>query len=63
MQRGQRVEVTEAFAGQQVKTVVAWDDKYVYVCRDEEYKKSQAEKREPKNIGFRREFVKEIRQA
>ncbi len=61
MQRGQQVKVQEAFAGQQVKTVVAWDEKYVYVCRNEEYKMAQEEKREPKNIGFPREFVKEIR--
>jgi hypothetical protein len=61
MQRGQQIEVTEAFAGKQLKTVVAWNDKYVYVCRNEEYKTAQEENREPKNIGFPREFVREIR--
>lgn len=60
MYRGQRVEVEEAFAGQQVKAVVDWNEKYVYVCREEEYEKAQAEKREPQNIGFPREFVREI---
>ena len=60
MHRGQLVQVEEAFAGQQVKAVVDWNDKYVYVCREEEYAKAKAEKREPKNIGFPREFVKEI---
>jgi len=62
MQRGQRVEVTEAFAGKQVKTVVAYDEKYVFVCRNEEYKQATREHREPKNIGFPREFVREIRE-
>jgi hypothetical protein len=61
MHRGQRVEVVEAFAGQQLKAVVAWDDKYVYVCREEEYRKAEEEKREPRNIGFPREFVREVK--
>jgi hypothetical protein len=60
MQRGQRVEVTEAFTGQQVKRVVAWNAKYVYVCREEEYKNAKKEMREPRNIGFPQEFVREI---
>ncbi len=60
MHRGQRVEVTEAFVGQQVKQVVSWDDKYVFVCREEEFRKAQLEKREPQNIGFPREFVREV---
>jgi len=59
MHRGQRVEVEEAFAGQQFKAVVAWDDKYVYVCREEEFSRAEKEKREPRNVGFPREFVRE----
>lgn len=62
MQRGEQVEVVEAFAGKQLKTVVAWNDKYIYVCRNEEYKAAKEEDREPQYIGFPREFVKEIRQ-
>jgi hypothetical protein len=62
MHRGQRVEVREAFAGKQVKTVVGCDEKYVFVCRNEEFSLAQRENREPKNIGFPREFVREIRE-
>ena len=61
MHRGQKVEVTEAFAGKQLKTVVTWDDKYVFVCRNEEYVTAELEKREPRNIGFPREFVREMK--
>jgi hypothetical protein len=60
MHRGQRVEVVEAFEGQQVKKVVSWDDKFVFVCREEEFRRAQSENREPQNIGFPREFVKEL---
>jgi hypothetical protein len=60
MQRGQRVQVVEAFAGQQVKQVVSWDEKFVFVCREEEFSRAQQENREPRNIGFPREFVREL---
>jgi len=59
MRRGQIVEVTEAFAGQQLKAVTDWDDQYVFVCRREEYLRAQREKREPVSIGFPKEFVRE----
>ena len=60
MHRGQLVEVTEAFAGQQVKAVVSWDEERIFVCREEEFNRAKRENREPENIGFRREFVKEL---
>ncbi len=60
MHRGQRVEVVEAFAGQQVKKVVSWDEKFVFVCREEEFSLALRENREPRNVGFPREFVKEL---
>ncbi len=60
MQRGQHVEAKEAFCDQQVKAVVTWDDRYVFVCRNEEYRRAILEKREPRNIGFPREFVREV---
>jgi hypothetical protein len=60
MYRGQLIEVTEAFAGQQVKAVVSWDNERVFVCRKEEFDRANRENREPENIGFKREFVKEL---
>lgn len=59
MQRGQKVRVMEAFSGLQVKRVVGWDAERVYVCREEEYVKAKEENRQPRNIGFRREFVRQ----
>ena len=60
MYRGQLVAVEEAFAGQQVKRVVDWDENYIFVCREEEYLKAKEERREPSAIGFQRVFVREI---
>lgn len=60
MHRGQRVEVVEAFDGKRVKSVVDWDEDFVFVCRVEEYDNAQRENREPKSIGFAREFVREL---
>lgn len=60
MHRGQRVKVEEAFSGQQLKKVVSWDDKFVFVCREEEFSSAMKENREPQQIGFAREFVKEL---
>jgi len=60
MQRGDRVEVLEAFDGKQVKIVVEWDDKIVYVCRESEYLRANAERREPNSTGFGRQFVRQL---
>jgi len=60
MHRGQIVEVQEAFDGKGLKAVVDWDDKFVYVCREQEFKSAQRENREPMSIGFAHEFVREV---
>jgi len=57
MKKGQKVLVQDAFAGQQLKRVVAVEEKYVYICRDEEFSAASVEKREPICIGFRREYI------
>ncbi len=57
MKKGQKILVLEAFEGKQLKSVVAWDDRYIFVCRPEEFEAAQQENREPTCVGFRREFV------
>lgn len=61
MHRGQIVKVTEAFAGQQLKRVVSSDERYVFICREEEFHAANRESREPNSIGFPREFVQEVK--
>ena len=58
MHVGQKIIVEEAFSGQQVKMVVAWNNSMVYVCREEEYIKAKRENREPASTGFPMQFVK-----
>lgn len=60
MQRGQRIEVLEAFEGKQVKVVVEWNEKLVFVCRETEYLQACTQNRDPKCTGFPREFVRQI---
>lgn len=54
---GQRVVVKEAFENKQLKRVISEDSRNVYVCTDEEYQASVAEKRSPICIGFPRQFI------
>jgi hypothetical protein len=60
MHRGQLVEVSEAFEGKQVKSVVDWNEQFVYVCREIEFDRAKRENREPMSIGFAKEFVREL---
>jgi hypothetical protein len=57
MRYGQKVEVQEAFENRDIKRVISTDSANVYVCREDEYIRAQAEKREPVTIGFPRQFV------
>jgi hypothetical protein len=57
MERGQRVEVQEAFDSKAFKRVVDADDRNVYVCTDREFKNASVENREPVSIGFPRQYV------
>lgn len=58
MHKGQKVIVEEAFAGEQVKAVVDWNDRLVFVCREEEYENAKKESREPNSVGFPQEFIR-----
>lgn len=60
MRYGQRVKVQEAFEIKDVKRVVSVSLATVYVCREEEYRQAQAEKREPVSVGFPRQFVLDV---
>jgi hypothetical protein len=60
MQRGQRVEVQEAFDSKAFKRVVDADERNVYVCTDREFKTAAVENREPVSIGFPRQYVLRI---
>jgi hypothetical protein len=60
MRYGQKVKVQEAFEIKNVKRVISTDLANIYVCREDEYRQAEAEKREPVTIGFPRQFVLEV---
>jgi len=60
MQRGQVVEVMQAFEGKRLMVVVEWTNRLVYVCRRSEFSRATSEHRNPKSTGFPREFVREL---
>jgi hypothetical protein len=57
MRVGDTVKVMDAFENEQLKRVVAWDDRNIYVCREDEFTLAKSEDREPISIGFPRPFV------
>jgi hypothetical protein len=57
MQIGQTVKVIDAFENEQLRRVVSFDFRNVYVCRDEEWEAAKGESRQPISIGFPRNFV------
>ena len=60
MRNGQRIEVQEAFGNKDVKRLVSADERNVYVCREEEFRKAGVENREPITIGFPRSSVLKV---
>jgi hypothetical protein len=54
---GQGITVLDALGNKLARTVVCWDERNVYVCREEEFRRSIQESREPVCIGFNRSFV------
>ena len=60
MRYGQLVKVQEAFGIKDVKRVISTDNANVYVCREDEYKRAEADNRPPVTVGFPRQFVLEV---
>ena len=57
MQKGQKVTVVD-FEGKKLdRRVVAEVGEVVFICKEEEFKAAEKEKREPRSVGFKKQWI------